>query len=125
MMPHTDSDETDLFLHHTHLPPAVAKVMRVIAMALIAVSLFLGGLALHRAQLPYNEKGNFFDVWEGVVYRTQAVEAYGALALCFTLIGGCVYLFALPHSGSGGARVPINRPGGSPGFRRRHRVPRG
>ena len=62
--------------------------------ALLAIpGILMLGLAVHRATLPYNEDGRYFDATEGVVYRTEAVLAYGLIAFLILSISIGLWFF--------------------------------
>jgi hypothetical protein len=78
-------------------------MMRILGTILGAVGLLFGAWAYSRARLPYNEEGRFFDPAEGVVYKTDAVVAFGFIAGVFLALA--VVLFALTFIFNRSAKV--------------------
>ena len=62
------------------------------AALLCTATALLAFLALHRALLPYNEQGRYFDVENGVVYDEGSAVVYGLLAGLFALAAAaCIW----------------------------------
>ncbi len=59
-----------------------------------ALALLLGSLWLHRASLPYNEEGRYFDAAHSVVHSDSAVTLYGLVAALFAVAAVAAALWA-------------------------------
>jgi hypothetical protein len=64
-----------------------------------ALALFSASLWLHRASLPYNEEGRFFDAADSVVYTDSAVTAYVLLTLLFAALACAAIVSVVRRSG--------------------------
>ena len=79
-------------------PAGVDEDMRKAAAAitaalLSAATLLLGALSLHRASLPYNEQGRYFDRANSVVLDQGAILVYGLLTglFAFAALGAILW----------------------------------
>ena len=71
------------------------RLLLALAVVAAAAGAWLTSLWRHRAGLPYNAEGRYFDAAEAVVYREQAVAIYGGFAALAWIIAVAALVLAL------------------------------
>lgn len=69
------------------MPSLSKKVLKLIGMLLILIGVGFSFILFKRFLLPYNKVGNYFDVYKGIVYKSQSMLGYAILTLLFLGVG--------------------------------------